>query len=365
MKEELQLLKSSESKSPPEHLQKLTFNQLKSLLSSKESTTFHLKFSETQQTILSVYTKILNITNHLKKSVESVLIQMKVFEKDEEILRSIEKLESLHHVSHSQHIKSIYGKRKCLTIVDQRRGLKLEESRRFAYKSTISLEKIKNLLHRNLDQSKHKASALELLGIDEIAELIKADVLACVFVESSDIDAKMIGFLSSPKAMMIELNKLAAVNFTAFLEVLLNILLDLVAKVKLRISSGKREILTFFEENLPENCFKTESLKFSDFFEQLKMFYLRKRCEDIKIEENSLRVNTENSYHDKMNRSSGHHMHGSRFSKSTKASSKAGSLDFKFPATSSRFLKVLESERFSLRYSPSFQSGSYSSFSFK
>ena len=284
------------------------------------------------------------------------MLQMKNYEKDEDLLRSLEKLESFYHVSKSSHLKNLYGKRKCLTIIDQKNGLAWQElgSR---FKLTISLEKIKKLLNKNFEYvTRYKESnEVKLIGINGIAELIKVDELACIFIEGNGIDAKMIGYISSPKVMIIELNKIAGHEVNNSVRVVLGTVLEIFDKIQLRIKNGKKRIVELFDRDLEFDDSEIDKLEFDELYESLKSTYLKKKSS----EEFSLKVNTESSYNDKSTRSSGQLFPPTKVSKTTRPSAKPSSFDFKIPVISARNLKVMENERMSLRYSPTFNTISY------
>ena len=351
IRQELTTLKSDDLNSTTPKPSKFTFNQLKSALSNQELSDSQSKFTQIQDLILQVYLKIINQINHYKKIIENIMLQMKNYEKDEDLLRSLERLENFYHVSKSSHLKNLYGKRKCLTIIDQKNGLAWQElgSR---FKSTISLEKIKKLLNRNFGYvTRHKESnEVKLIGINGIAELIKLDELACIFIEGNGIDAKMIGYISSPKVMIIELNKIAGYEVNHSVKVVLDTLLEIFEKIELRVKNGKKKIIEVFDRDLEYDGVEVDELEFGELYETLKSSYIKKKSS----EELSLKVNTDSSYNDKSTRSSGQLFPPTKLNKTTRPSAKPSSFDFKLPISSTRHLKVCENERMSLRYSPTF-----------
>lgn len=352
--EELGILKANEVNSQTSNSKKMTFNQLKLALDNQELREKNFFFLETQNVMIQLHLKILNFTEKIKKNIENVCGQCRGIGKDEELQKCLDNINCLNMGRLTQPSRDVFQRRKSVTLVEKRRGKPFVVADK-VYKQTISEGKIKELLMKNYEfLMRYKGS--ERINIDEIAKMVAEDAIACFFIEISGIDSKMIGFLSSPKLMIIELNKIACENFKNQVKDTFSSISDTLTLLNSKTSQGKDKILAFYSENSPESL--PEIKKFMEIGQFLPVPEIYERIlmkKDVKEREDlGVKAFTEGNLAEKSTKSSSQISHFGKTPKTSKNTEKIPGFDFKVHSASHKKLRLAENDRLSVRYSPAF-----------
>lgn len=353
IREELSQLKSNELNFLPHLSKKMTFNQLKLSLDNEELYENNKSFTQIQQTLIQLHLKILSLSAKIRRNLENIFNQTKVLGKPEDLIAALDRLENPNILQTTQQIKDVFSRRKSVTLVDSRRGKPFAIADK-VFKQTISEAKIMELLVKNYEYIvKYKGN--ERLSIDEIAKMIAADTIVCFFIEINGIDSKMIGFLNSPKQMIVTLNKIACDNFKNQAFGTFSSILQLLNLLNLKITLGKNEILQFYSEKSPENLPEIQrflqegelTVNF-EFFDKIRIKKEIKNNED-----QGQRLITESNYIEKSTKSSIHTPQLGKPPKTSKNKFRINSFDFKPNSSSNKHLRISDPDRFSVRCSPS------------